>query len=1062
LRDLAALPEIGHDIGREILRGGATQEPRRKTANERKVLVLDFPPGAVLARRARRREVEIIENEPLDVVPEIFGSCASDDVERRDAIGEGVGSQLEPYVHARPNEREHLSTRPSLACSPVARTHGSYYSSVSAALGQVRSTVVSRAGGRLGATRRTPMSRAENALLGRAASIVFLLLTTAGLAGPDLVARQGTPQDDVKARIAEAAALNARRATADALKILEPLATHPVVVADAALGSDVAYHTGNARFIQNEYPQALEFLERSRALSRGRADEAGEARALFRISQSHKNSGQYAVALERGLDVVALAERLKNTDLTARAWIVVGSIQDLMGRYRVALQSYQTAQRLFGDAKTATTMQLLNETAITYKNLGNFDAAMDLYSRALEGQRALGDRLGQTSALTNTANVYYLLGQQERALDFYQQSLAISRDLNERRGVSIALNNLGSLLLERGDTERALAMFRENLQTTLTLGNRNEQALAIGHIADVHVARGELDDAVKHYQEAIGIQRDIGAKIREATTLVSLADVRLKQQNAAAAAEASAQALMIARESAAPDVEWRALYTGARAARAQSRIDDAVTMLRASTAIVNDLRANVSTDTSKIGFVDSRQGAFHELASVLVAAGRPEEALEAAEAGRARAFADLLAQRQVQGKPSERPRLEEVRSTLDEARAADRASTAAAPGSARRRGTVDDRLASLKAEHGELASLLTAESPRPAEIKAIVGRLKATVVEYLVAERELLAWVATPDGTVHAARVEVAGTRLRALVSEMRTLIEKSGRGAAPARLTAVTRELDSLLIAPIARWLPTSADDVVVVVPHEALALLPFAALQDARGRPLLDRHTLGFAPAISVYRYTGDKRRAGSRDLRTALVLADATGPPEAAMPPLPGAREEGALVVKRLAPADARLLVGSDARESTFKRAAGDRQILHLATHGVISPDRPLTSSLLLGPGDGEDGYLRVDEIFGLALTADLVVLSGCSTGVGRPSGDGIIGLGRAFIYAGTPAVVVSQWDVSDRATAFLMDRFYASLRDGRGPASALRAAQIATRARYPHPYLWAAFVAIGEPR
>ncbi len=82
--------------------------------------------------------------------------------------------------------------------------------------------------------------------------------------------------------------------------------------------------------------------------------------------------------------------------------------------------------------------------------------------------------------------------------------------------------------------------------------------------------------------------------------------------------------------------------------------------------------------------------------------------------------------------------------------------------------------------------------------------------------------------------------------------------------------------------------------------------------------------------------------------------------------------------------------------------------------------------------------------------------------RLTGDGIIGLTRAFMYAGTPTVVVSQWDVSDRATAFLMDRFYASLRHGQPKAAALRAAQLATRRRYPHPALWAAFTLVGEPR
>jgi CHAT domain-containing protein len=93
---------------------------------------------------------------------------------------------------------------------------------------------------------------------------------------------------------------------------------------------------------------------------------------------------------------------------------------------------------------------------------------------------------------------------------------------------------------------------------------------------------------------------------------------------------------------------------------------------------------------------------------------------------------------------------------------------------------------------------------------------------------------------------------------------------------------------------------------------------------------------------------------------------------------------------------------------------------------------------------------------------VVLSGCSTGLGRLSGDGIIGLGRAFIFAGTPAVVVSQWDVNDAATAPLMDRFYQGLAAKRGPAAALRAAQLDARRRSPHPSAWAAFAVIGEPR
>jgi CHAT domain-containing protein/lipopolysaccharide biosynthesis regulator YciM len=874
---------------------------------------------------------------------------------------------------------------------------------------------------------------------------------------------QAPLQQDVKARITEASDLLVKRSFADAMKIIDALAADPTVAADPVLQSDVTYLTGNAWFLQNDYPKAVQFLERSLEICRDRADQTCQVRALFRLTQTRKNMGQYSVALERGQELVALSEGLKNDDRTARSLAVLGSIQDLTGHFEAALVSYRRSMQLAAaSSPPVVAASILTEAAITYKNLGNFDEALALYAKALAGQRGTSDRLAMAVTLLNMGNVHRLLGQDDRALEYFQESLAIVRELNERRALTINLGAVGELLLDRGDTTRALAMFTEQLQVTQSVGNRNEEGLATMNIASVHKARGELGQAVARYEAALAIQREIGARTREAAALLALSDLKVMQGDAAAAGALSAQAIAIAREAGGPELEWRALHGGATAARAQKQTDQAIKMLRESAVIVNDLRAKVPTDAGKVGFVDTRQAVFHDLAAVLVAANRAEEGLEAAEAGRARAFADLLAQRQVEGKPAERRQLEAVRGAIDESRA----EAAAAP-AGRARGTrgavLDERLTSLKSDHAELASLLTADSPTAAEIKATARRLNATIVEYLVADRELLAWVVTPAQTIHAARIDVPGPKLRGLVDELRTLLEKDpAAGPAPPRLTALARELNDVLIRPIAAWLPASPDAQVVIIPHGPLAVLPFAALEDARGRPLVARHTLAFAPAISVFRYTAAKRHQPAAAGASALVVADAAGPSEAAMPPLPGAREEGQLVAKRLGSANVSLLVGPDATEAAFKRMAGTRRIVHVATHGLISADRPLRSSLLLAPGGGEDGYLRVDEIFGLALQADLVVLSGCSTGLGKSSGDGIIGLGRAFIYAGTPAVVVSQWDVNDRATTYLMDQFYASLSKGRGPAAALRDAQMATRARYPNPALWAAFVAIGEPR
>jgi CHAT domain-containing protein len=196
--------------------------------------------------------------------------------------------------------------------------------------------------------------------------------------------------------------------------------------------------------------------------------------------------------------------------------------------------------------------------------------------------------------------------------------------------------------------------------------------------------------------------------------------------------------------------------------------------------------------------------------------------------------------------------------------------------------------------------------------------------------------------------------------------------------------------------------------------------------------------------------------------MVFASPDAPRDAGLAPLPGSRDEGRRVAERLARFAPTLLEGAGASEHAAKAQLTSAAFVHFATHGLVSEIRPADSSLVLAEGNGEDGYLRAAEIYGLELTANLIVLSGCSTATGRVTGDGVFGLPRAFMYAGTPSIVASLWDVSDRATVSLMDRFYRELLRTGNKAGALRTAQLETRRQYPHPGLWAPFVLIGEPR
>jgi CHAT domain-containing protein len=186
------------------------------------------------------------------------------------------------------------------------------------------------------------------------------------------------------------------------------------------------------------------------------------------------------------------------------------------------------------------------------------------------------------------------------------------------------------------------------------------------------------------------------------------------------------------------------------------------------------------------------------------------------------------------------------------------------------------------------------------------------------------------------------------------------------------------------------------------------------------------------------------------------------------------------ERLKGGDNVVLTGAQATEANVRRLAREASLLHFATHGIVRDERPLDSFLALNrdAGGGDDGRLTVQEIYGLDLQASLVVLSACRTGLGQLSSDGIVGLTRAFFYAGAPSVVATLWDVADEPTFRLVSGFYSRLAAAPDKARALRGAQVsmlrALRAgeiKVPtaaapvalpeHPVLWAGFVLVGEP-
>lgn len=278
-------------------------------------------------------------------------------------------------------------------------------------------------------------------------------------------------------------------------------------------------------------------------------------------------------------------------------------------------------------------------------------------------------------------------------------------------------------------------------------------------------------------------------------------------------------------------------------------------------------------------------------------------------------------------------------------------------------------------------------------------------------------------------------------------------------------KKLHEILIHPISEILPTNPDERVIFIPQGELFLVPFAALQNPQGKYLIENHTISTAPSIQALDLLAQyKQRHQMQKTQDVLVVGNPTMPTVVLKPgdkphqlsPIPGAEQEAKAIASIM---NTQALTGKAATEIEVVQRMPKARIIHLATNAYIDEIQSFKSFLAFAPSASSDGLLTMNEINNLQLNAELVVLSSSQTALGRITGDGVIGLSRAFFAAGVPSVIGSLWYVPDQSTAFLMTEFYKHLRENPDKAAALRQAMLATMKKYPHPMEWAAFTLIG---
>ncbi|WP_307731522.1 CHAT domain-containing protein [Microseira wollei] len=360
------------------------------------------------------------------------------------------------------------------------------------------------------------------------------------------------------------------------------------------------------------------------------------------------------------------------------------------------------------------------------------------------------------------------------------------------------------------------------------------------------------------------------------------------------------------------------------------------------------------------------------------------------------------------------------------------------------------------------------------QIIEICNKNNLTIVEYSIIydefiiqgrkqtkESNLLIWVVKPQKQIkfhkisleslHISNISLAKLIIEARrslgVEETETKASESARSNSLIDKNKKNKELQQLyqiLIQPITKYLPPDPNSTVVFIPQESLFLTPFPALQDHECKFLIEKHTIITAPSIQVLELTQKRNTKEQETSLEGLVVGNPKMPtipltePPVQLQDLAWAKTEANAIAPLL---NTQAITGADATKAYITQLLPKARLIHIATHGLLDDIRQLgiPGAIALAPSDEDNGFLTAGEIYDMKLNAELVVLSACSTGQGKITGDGVVGLSRCLIAAGVKSVIVSLWSVGDLSTALLMVKFYQIFQQGVAAAIALNEAQ-----------------------
>ncbi len=799
-------------------------------------------------------------------------------------------------------------------------------------------------------------------------------------------------------------------------------------------------NVGNIHYRLDRYRKALDCYDRARKTLARSGDADMRAHVDLSRSNIFAETDRPLGALKLLNKSAVVWERGGQSVIAAQARLMIAFIQFLRGNYNQALKGYNELRERLTRCGTERLVAWCDlDIARIMLSLNSFEDAGESGAAARASFNKLGMPCESAHASLITALSAMGLGHRETAL----------ADLNFARRVFVA---------------------NKNVVTTGVIDC---------YLAELAITGGQPDEADRLARRALRTftRHNLPVKAGYARVLLARAAYQSgKHGNALRSARAAIRAV---RDRFAPAIVYVSHNLIGKIERVRGRQREAIESFRRAVKTIERMRGGIAGDELKATFLRDKIEIYEDAIKACLdgQSGRTEEAFQLVESCKSRALADMISRyvRESSAGPNARQRAERARLLklieefnwynsqvgIEDDKGGQRNAEAASRYNRevlRRERQIARRFRQVEADD----SVFQTRAASALDLRETLEE-DETAVEYFSTGDEVSAFIASRD-RLRVVRGVASATEIRRALGALRFQLDKFNYGPEYAEKhldqlnQAVNAHLGWLYQNVFAAIEPHVAGEKLIIVPHGSLHYAPFHALINRRGY-LVDQFHISYAPSATVLKLCRNRMKGraikqngstGARNGGSHTLVA--VGVSDSRTPNI----EQEIQALRKLFRGSVTLL-GEEATLKNLLKHAPRATLLHLASHGHFRSDNPMFSFLKLA-----DSPLNFYSLLDLKLNAELVTLSACHTGANQVfPGDELHGLMRGFLHAGAPTLVASLWAASDESTTEFMKVMYSEISAGASKRSALRAAQLAIKDGYGHPYYWAPFILMGDP-